>query len=126
MKTILLIDDNQTFCTILADWLGLQGFQSLIAEDGAHGIELAQQFRPDMIFCEISMPEFNGLDVLKNIRGHAQTAHIPFIFLTSESTLGFSRFESLGANGLVLKSGGLRDLRQILIPLALSDPARAA
>ncbi len=120
MKTVLLIDDNDLFCTILADWLGFQGFQTLIANNGQSGIQLAQKFQPDIILCEANTPQVNGFDILKQVRDNANIAQIPFIFLTSESSLRLSRLLPLGANGLIMKSGGLEGLRRILTPLAIA------
>jgi signal transduction histidine kinase/CheY-like chemotaxis protein len=85
MKKILLIDDDETLRTTLAYALQLDGFECSTAEDGKNGIELALAQPPDIVLCDIFMPEMNGFETLNAFRVHEQLTAIPFIFLTAHS-----------------------------------------
>lgn len=123
MKTILIVDDNEMFRLTLADWLRLEGFQPLAAENGFDGLRLAQQYQPDLILCDINMPMMNGFEVLRKIRLQDDTVDIPFFFLTSEpATTSFQQAQSLGADGFVSKSDGIDALHRVLRRLEPAPP----
>lgn len=113
MKKVLVIDDDEAFRLTLSDWLVIEGFHSIAAQNGIEGIQLAQTHQPDLIFCDINMPQKNGFEVLEQLQNNLITAHIPFFFLTSEA-LQPKVIKELGAEGLILKSGELHELRQVL------------
>jgi signal transduction histidine kinase len=81
-KTVLAIDDSPDIRLIISETLNLFGFKTLIAEDGATGIKMAQEHLPDLIICDIKMPKLDGYDTLKAMREHESTAMIPFMFLS--------------------------------------------
>ena len=83
MKKILIIEDNQFLRTTTADILQLAGYEVIQAEHGKAGVERAQLDRPDMIVCDVEMPELDGYGVLHYLSNDPKTAMIPFIFLTS-------------------------------------------
>lgn len=85
MKKILVIEDEPSVRNNLLRLLNAEGFQTLSAEDGNEGIQLAQSQAPDLILCDIMMPEMTGFDVLQVLRSDAQTNTIPFIFLTAKA-----------------------------------------
>lgn len=85
MKKILVIEDEPSVRNNLLRLLNAEGFQALSAEDGNEGIQLAQSQAPDLILCDIMMPEMTGFDVLQVLRSDAQTNTIPFIFLTAKA-----------------------------------------
>ena len=64
MKKILIIEDNQFLRTTTADILQLAGYEVIQAEHGKAGVERAQLDRPDMIVCDVEMPELDGYGVL--------------------------------------------------------------
>ncbi len=82
-KKILIVEDNQFLRTTTADILQLAGYEVIEAEHGKMGVERAQLERPDMIICDVEMPELDGYGVLHYLSNDPQTAMIPFIFLTS-------------------------------------------
>jgi len=82
-KKILIVEDNQFLRTTTADILQLAGYEVIEAEHGKMGVERAQRERPDMIICDVEMPELDGYGVLHYLSNDPQTAMIPFIFLTS-------------------------------------------
>lgn len=86
MSNILVIEDEQHLRNTILETLEFEGFDVLSAENGRIGVQLAKQHRPDLILCDILMPELNGYRVLAELRSDPQTATIPFIFLTSQAT----------------------------------------
>ncbi|TYP93105.1 CRP-like cAMP-binding protein [Sphingobacterium allocomposti] len=85
-KTILIIEDNFEIREGTAEILGLTGdYDILTAPDGKIGVELATQTHPDLILCDIMMPELDGYGVLYMLSKNEATANIPFIFLTAKS-----------------------------------------
>ncbi|MDX2242916.1 MAG: response regulator [Leptolyngbyaceae cyanobacterium bins.302] len=115
MKTILLIDDNETFRLILADWLRMEGFDPITAENGFEGIQLAHSQEPDLILCDVNMPEIDGIEVLKQLKNDLNTSCIPFFFLTSETSLNLRLMHQLGATGVIEKNAEISKLRQALV-----------
>ncbi|MDR3457864.1 MAG: response regulator [Verrucomicrobiae bacterium] len=83
MKSILIIEDDQTLRAQMAQVLRYEGFATLEAADGKSGVETAIRAVPDLIICDIMMPELDGFDVIQLLRGDPRTAMIPFIFLTA-------------------------------------------
>jgi CRP-like cAMP-binding protein/CheY-like chemotaxis protein len=104
MKTILLIEDNQEVRENTAEILGLANYSVLTAENGKVGVELAKKERPDLIICDIMMPELDGYGVLHMLAKNPETAGIPFIFLTAKSEKeDFRKGMNLGADDYLTK-----------------------
>jgi CRP-like cAMP-binding protein/CheY-like chemotaxis protein len=85
MKTILLIEDNIDIRENTAEILELANYKVLTAENGKQGVELAKKNHPDLIICDIMMPELDGYGVLHVLSKNEETAAIPFIFLTAKT-----------------------------------------
>lgn len=85
MRKILLIEDNQEIRENTSEILSLANFEVLTAENGKIGVELAQANLPDLIICDIMMPELDGYGVLNILSKNQETARIPFIFLTAKT-----------------------------------------
>ncbi len=84
-KTILLIEDNQEVRENTAEILELSDYHVITAENGKIGVELARKELPDLIICDVMMPELDGFGVLHVLSKNAATASIPFIFLTAKA-----------------------------------------
>jgi DNA-binding response OmpR family regulator len=82
---ILIIEDNNDIRESAAEILELTGYRVLQAEHGKAGVELALQNHPDLILCDIMMPELDGYDVLLMLNTNTETLAIPFIFLTAKA-----------------------------------------
>eukprot|EP01034_Spumella_vulgaris_P013071 gene13071-16669_t len=82
VKRILVIDDEAKLRAQTAELLRLEGYEVTEARNGREGVESAKKNLPDLIVCDITMPEMNGHRVLETLRGEPRTAHVPFIFLT--------------------------------------------
>lgn len=85
MIKILIIEDNHDVRENTADILELEGYEVTSAENGKIGVERAKQLLPDVIVCDIMMPELDGYGVLEELNKNAQTSSIPFIFLTAKT-----------------------------------------
>jgi two-component system, sensor histidine kinase and response regulator len=81
---ILVIDDDEQTLKMLARLLAMHGFDPLEASNGQAGIDLAQREQPDLIICDITMPQVDGYDVLRALKRDLRTAVIPFIFLSGD------------------------------------------
>ncbi len=85
MKSVLVIEDNQGIRENTAEIMELAGYKTFTAENGKKGVELAVREKPDVIICDIMMPELDGYGVLHLLRKNPETSHIPFIFLTAKT-----------------------------------------
>lgn len=86
MKRILVVEDETLLREIILDILGEEGFEVTGAEDGAVGVQLAKQQVPDLVLCNVTLPELDGYGVLRALRQDSKTAQIPFIFLSAKDT----------------------------------------
>ncbi|MFA6286479.1 MAG: response regulator [Opitutaceae bacterium] len=86
MHKILIIEDDRPTRTLAAQVLRFQGFEVLEAANGRLGVEAALGSAPDLIVCDIMMPELDGFGVLKTLREDPRTTLTPFIFLTAKIT----------------------------------------
>jgi DNA-binding NarL/FixJ family response regulator len=84
MKKILVIEDEPEMRRNLTTILRLEKFHPLPAENGQAGLKLAKKERPDLILCDVMMPELDGYGVIAALRADAETVTIPFIFLTAK------------------------------------------
>ncbi len=85
MKKILLIEDNQEVRENTSEILALANYDVITAENGKIGVDLAQRKMPDLIICDIMMPELDGYGVLHILSKRPELANIPFIFLTAKT-----------------------------------------
>ena len=85
MKKILLIEDNIDIRENTSEILSLAGYSVSTAENGKVGVDIAQRIKPDLIVCDIMMPELDGYGVLHILNKNADTSSIPFIFLTAKT-----------------------------------------
>jgi CRP/FNR family transcriptional regulator, cyclic AMP receptor protein len=85
MKTILLIEDNKVIRENMAEILELSDYKVFTAQNGKEGVALAVQHKPDLIVCDIMMPELDGYGVIHLLQKKPETQNIPFIFLTAKT-----------------------------------------
>ncbi len=84
MKKILVIEDEPEMCRNLTTILRLEGFQPIGAGNGRIGVELARREKPDLVLCDVMMPELDGYGVITALRADPTTITVPFIFLTAK------------------------------------------
>ena len=82
MTTALVIEDSPTQSLHLQILLEQKGLGVLIANDGETGLDLAQEYKPDIIILELQMPGMNGFEVCERLKDSPQTSDIPVILLT--------------------------------------------
>ena len=85
MKTILVIEDEQAIRSNIVRILHYGNFQVIEAGDGQAGVEAARSYLPDLIICDIMMPILDGYGVFRELSDDAETAIIPFIFLSAKA-----------------------------------------
>jgi len=85
MKKILLIEDDVVLRENTSELLELSNYNVINAPNGKKGVELAQKALPDIIVCDIMMPELDGYGVLEALTKNDTTKHIPFIFLSAKT-----------------------------------------
>ncbi len=104
MTKILVIEDEESVRENIVDLLEAEDFEAISAPNGRIGIELALNESPDLILCDLMMPEINGFAVLAILREKFSTSAIPFIFLTARSAKADVRQGmELGADDYVTK-----------------------
>jgi signal transduction histidine kinase len=104
MKKILIIEDEETVRSNILELLEIEGFNTIAAENGAIGVQLALFHLPDLIICDVMMPEIDGHGVLTALRQNPVTATIPFIFLTARvDKADLREGMSLGADDYLTK-----------------------
>jgi two-component system, sensor histidine kinase and response regulator len=104
MTTILVIEDEYDVRENLQEILELEDFDVLTAENGKIGLQLAIDRRPDLIVCDVMMPELNGYEVISALRKHPTTARTKFLFLSAQSTdADRQKGLALGANDYLTK-----------------------
>ncbi len=110
-KEILIIEDDLTLHETISNLLELEGYIIISATDGNKGINLAKKHLPDLIICDIMMPEKDGIDVINELQNDNKTELIPFIFLTAKAELKDIRKGMLsGADDYITKPFNNEDL----------------
>ena len=83
MRTILVIEDSEPIRDELVEILRLEGFRVVASVDGREGVEAARRERPDLILCDVMMPNLDGFGTLAAIRSDPALASTPFVFLSA-------------------------------------------
>ncbi|HYV28920.1 MAG TPA: response regulator transcription factor [Candidatus Eisenbacteria bacterium] len=113
MKRILVIEDEPEMRRNISALLRYHEYQPLEAENGRTGVELARREKPDLILCDVMMPELDGYGVLQALQQDAGLALIPFIFLTAKADKDALRSGmNLGADDYLTKPVANADLVQ--------------
>lgn len=104
MTKILVIEDETILRGEIVEWLTLEGYEAVSAEDGIAGVEAAFRTMPDLIICDITMPRLDGYGVLLEMHSNQATANIPFIFVTARASYeDIRRGMNLGADDYITK-----------------------
>ena len=115
MKKILLIDDNESIRENAAQVLRLAQYAVSEAENGKVGVEKAKLEIPDLIICDIVMPQLDGFGVLHVLSKYPTTAAIPFVFLTGKSEReNIRKGMNLGADDYLVKPFAEQELLEVV------------
>ena len=114
-KRLLIIEDNEEIRENTAEILELAGYDVEVAENGKVGTRQAIAFKPDLIICDIMMPELDGYGVLNILSRNPDTSTIPFIFLTAKSEpADIRKGMNLGADDYIVKPFDETDLLEAI------------
>jgi DNA-binding NarL/FixJ family response regulator len=83
-KRLLLIDDDPNLILLVKDYLEFRGYEVITAENGREAIEVLEQEIPDMIICDVMMPEMDGYAFVNQVRQDERTSWIPILFLSAK------------------------------------------
>lgn len=115
-ETILVIEDCETIRENTAELLELAGYTIIKAQNGKEGLELAKKNKPDLILCDIMMPELDGYGVLQALENIPETAGTPFVFITAKSEKSDIRTGmDLGADDYLIKPFQGNDLLKVVL-----------
>ncbi len=104
MKKILVIEDEDSVRENILELLDAEGFEAISAENGRLGVDLAKAMVPDLILCDVMMPELDGFGVLAALRQEPVMESTPFIFLTAKAAkTDFRQGMELGADDYLTK-----------------------
>lgn len=104
MLKILVIEDDELIRETLLQLLESQSYRVIVAQNGRVGVQMALSEIPDLILCDVQMPEQDGYEVLRTLRQNSLAATIPFIFLTAQGgKADFRRGMELGADDYLTK-----------------------
>jgi YesN/AraC family two-component response regulator len=111
MKKILVVDNEHQDRETLLKCLEVAGFQAIGTETGGVGLQITDEWQPDIILCEINLPDRDGFEILATLRQNPLTTTIPFIFLTTQATKAdYRRGMELGADDYLTKPCPIAEL----------------
>jgi CheY-like chemotaxis protein len=112
---ILIIDDNQDFADVMSELIEMLGYRTFIANKGREGIAKAKEFHPDVIICDIGLPEMNGYEVAESIRNDNELKDLLLISLSGyTSQKDIERSMAAGFNQHLAKPVDINDIENIL------------
>jgi DNA-binding NarL/FixJ family response regulator len=83
-KKLLLVDDDPNLILLVKDYLEFQGYEVMTAENGREALEILEKNTPNMIICDVMMPEMDGYALIEKVRQDTRTSWIPFMFLSAK------------------------------------------
>jgi DNA-binding NarL/FixJ family response regulator len=111
MKKILVIEDHAMMRRNIVTILEMEGYTTFAAANGREGLALVASEHPDLVICDVMMPELDGRGVLQALRADPLTASVPFIFLTAKGEKADQRSGmNLGADDYLIKPITRNDL----------------
>ncbi|MCU0567485.1 MAG: response regulator transcription factor [Oculatellaceae cyanobacterium Prado106] len=83
-KRLLLIDDDPNLILLVKDYLEFRGYEVVTAENGQEALEVLDKDTPDMIICDVMMPQMDGYSLVEHVRKNPRTSWIPVLFLSAK------------------------------------------
>lgn len=115
-ETILIIEDSEIIRENTSELLEIAGYKVFTANNGRDGLEVAKKNKPDLILCDIMMPELDGYGVLRAIENLPELVGVPFVFITAKSEKSdFRTGMDLGADDYLIKPFDGNDLLKVVI-----------
>ena len=110
-QIVLLVEDQKKMADIVIRILQKEGFEVIYAPNGVVALELAMQTKPNIVLCDINMPEMDGYDFFKHFKATNNSINVPFLFLTANSSYTDLRNGmNLGADDYLTKPISRKDL----------------
>ena len=85
-KKVLIIEDHRETAEMMSSILGVEGFETIWAENGQIGVDKTFAEKPDLILLDIMMPVMSGFEVYQKLKSNAETKHIPIIIVSVKVT----------------------------------------
>jgi len=131
LALILVVDDEPDLLALLLDQVSSLGYDVVAARDGAEGLRVAMDRRPDVILTDVIMPHMDGPEMLERLRSSPDIREIPVIALTALTDRRTrSRLSQLGVRSFLAKPYSMRELgeriREALHHSTWADPATGA
>jgi two-component system chemotaxis response regulator CheY len=103
-KTLLVVDDSASMRQLVSFTIKESGFDVLVAENGKDALAKASSAKMDMVITDLNMPEMDGIELIKQLRGKAEYKFTPIVMLTTESQDGKKQEgKQAGASGWIVK-----------------------
>lgn len=113
-QKILVIDDEQSICLILENFLSVD-YDIITKHDGLEGLEWLEGNLPDLIICDLQMPNMDGYEFLEKVRQRGYTKHTPIIMLSgSETSKERVKSYRLGAQDFLTKPFNPEELEELI------------
>lgn len=114
-KSILIIEDNSMNLKLIRDVLQIEGYETLEAETGETGVELARERHPAVILMDVNLPQMDGREAMKILKADASTRQIPIIAVTSLAMKGDrERLLAAGFDGYISKPIDIKELSRLV------------
>lgn len=115
---VLVIEDETAILNNICTILQISGYNCIKAYNGIAGLKELESNQPNIILCDVMMPEMDGFEVLKNVRENTATQHIPFCFLSARAdVVDIDYGLSIGANAYITKPFTAKDLLETVARL---------
>ena len=121
IATILIVDDSPVSLSVAGVLLEGNGYRIAVAQNGAEGVQRAQQVLPDLILLDVMMPDIDGFEVCRRLKAGEATSDIPVIFMTAQDSVEdkVKGFKSGGADYITKPLQGDEVLARIATQLEL-------
>ena len=93
LPRLLLVEDHAGFAKVTAEFLRLSGMEVQIAERGERALRMAAAFRPQIVLCDLSLPDMSGLDVVRRLRAELVTQNVVFAVFTAMGEMEIDIFK---------------------------------
>lgn len=126
-RRVVVVDDSPTVATVIKYFMENEGFEVFLAADGREGLEAVKEHRPDVIISDVNMPGMDGIEMVRELRSHPDTAGTLILMLTSEDSVeSEARGLEVGADDYILKPVEPRRLAARVKALLSRSTAREA
>jgi two-component system phosphate regulon response regulator PhoB len=120
----LIVEDEPQIARLLREILVMQGHEVAEVDDGALAASAVRALRPDVVLLDIGLPNVHGLDVLEEVKGNPDTAHVPVIVVTAWWSADLSgRARAMGAQSVIAKPFELEAVREAVGAALAGEPA---